>query len=146
MARGRSLNKVMLIGNLGRDPEVKYMPNGRAVANFSIATSESWTNKEGKLEEKTEWHRIVVFGKAAEACKEWLSKGKQVYVEGRLQTREWQDKNGQKRTSTDIVADRIIFLGGKGEGPTEPATEAGEGGGPEEITYEPVGNDEDIPF
>ena len=140
-----SLNKVILIGNLGRDPEVKYMPSGQAVANFSIATTDRWQNKEGKPEEKTEWHRIVVFGKQAENCSEYLSKGRQVYVEGRLQTREWQDKEGNKRTTTEIIAFKILFLGSKGQAP---AASGSAGGGSEEVTYEPVPNsgEEDIPF
>jgi len=133
-----SLNKVMLIGHLGRDPEVRSLPSGTSVANFSLATSENWKNKEGKPEERTEWHRIVVFGKQAEICKEYLSKGRQVYLEGRLQTKEWQDKEGQKRTTTEIIAHKIVFLGAKGQAPT---AEAGE-----EVTYEPVGSEEDIPF
>ena len=138
-----SLNKVILIGNLGRDPEVKYLPSGQAVANFSIATNETWQGKDGKPAEKTEWHRIVVFGKSAENCGEYLSKGKSVCVEGRLQTREWEDKNKQKRTTTEIVAHRVIFLGSKGEGASkDPVAE-------EEIVYDKPprgGSEEDVPF
>ncbi len=144
-----SLNKVMLIGNLGKDPEVRYLSKGQAVANFNIATSSVWKDAEGKKQEKTEWHRVVAFGKLAETCGEYLAKGKQVFVEGRLQTREWEDKNGQKRWTTEVVASTMLMLGRKGEGGGAPAAEGGEGGG-EEVTYEPVsnnkGSDEDIPF
>jgi len=111
MANG--LNKVMLIGNLGKDPEVKYTPNGTAVASFSLATAESWV-KDGKKETRTEWHKIVVWGKLAEICGEYLTKGKQVYLEGRIQTREWEDKEGIKRYTTEIVASQMIMLGSKG--------------------------------
>jgi single-strand DNA-binding protein len=138
----RGLNKVMIIGRLGRDPEVKYLPSGQAVANFSVATSRTWTDKEGKQEERTEWHRIVAFGKRAELCGEYLSKGRQVYIEGELRTREWE-KDGQKRYTTEIVAWNVLFLGAKGEGPVG-----------EEIVYdEPPGpgapggaGEDDIPF
>ena len=106
-----SVNKVILIGNLGSDPEVKYTPSGSAVANFNIATNESWTSKDGKKEERTEWHKIVVWNKLAELCGEYLSKGRPVYIEGRLQTREWNDKDGNKRYTTEIVAQTIQFLG-----------------------------------
>jgi single-strand DNA-binding protein len=113
-----SLNKVMLIGNLGKDPEVRYTQGGQPVANFTLATNESWTDKQGQKQERTEWHRIVVWGKAAELCGEYLSKGRQVYVEGKLQTREWTNKEGQKQYSTEIVASPVggvVFLGGGGE-------------------------------
>ena len=109
MANG--LNKAILIGNLGRDPEVRYTPSGLAVANFSIATSETWTNKEGEKETRTEWHRIVAFGKLGEICGEYLAKGKQIYIEGRIQTRDWEDKDGVKRYTTEIVASQMIMLG-----------------------------------
>lgn len=109
-----SINKVILIGNLGNDPEIRSLPSGQAVANFNIATTERWTGKDGNPGEKTEWHRIVVFGKQAENCKEYLKKGRQVYVEGRLQTREWDDKEGQKRKTTEIVANTVQFLGSGG--------------------------------
>ncbi|BBO83571.1 single-stranded DNA-binding protein [Desulfosarcina ovata] len=100
------INKVILVGNLGRDPEIRYTPDGRAVANFSIATSETWTDKNsGERREKTEWHRIVVFGKLAEICGEYLSKGRQVYIEGKLQTRKWQGQDGQDRYTTEVVVD-----------------------------------------
>ena len=110
----RSLNKVMLIGRLGRDPEVKYLPSGRPVANFSVATSDRWQNKEGEWQEKTEWHRIVMFGKIAETAGQYLSKGSRVYIEGSLRTREWTDKEGQKRTTTEIDAREMVMLTPKG--------------------------------
>jgi len=114
----RSLNKVMLIGNLGKDPEIRFIPSGTAVANFSVATTESWTGKDGNKEEKTEWHKIVAWGKLAEIINQYLSKGRQVYLEGRLQTREWEDRDGNKRWTTEIVANQMIMLGGRGESDT----------------------------
>lgn len=117
------VNKVILIGNLGADPEVRFTPGGQAVANFRIATNESWTDKQGQRQERTEWHRIVVWGKLAELCGEYLKKGRQAYVEGRLQTREWTDKEGKKNYTTEIVANTVQFLGGGGGG------RGGEGGG-----------------
>ncbi len=105
------VNKVILVGNLGRDPEVRYTKSGQAVASFSLATSERWTGKDGNKEEKTEWHRIVAWGKLGEICGEYLSKGKQVYIEGRLQTREWDDKDGNKKQTTEIVANNMTMLG-----------------------------------
>jgi single-strand DNA-binding protein len=113
MASG--INKVILIGRLGQDPEVRYTSNGGAVANFSLATNESWTDKAGQKQERTEWHKVVVWGKLGELCGQYLSKGRQAYVEGRLQTRDWTDKEGQKRYTTEIVAQNIQFLGGAGE-------------------------------
>ena len=111
------LNKVILIGNLGRDPEVRYTPDGTAVANFSIATSDEWTDKgTGEKQERTEWHRIVAFRRLGEICGEYLSKGRQVYIEGKLQTREWQDKEGNKRYTTEIVASQMLMLGPRGSG------------------------------
>lgn len=112
-----SLNKVLLIGNLGRDPELRYMPNGEAVCNFSIATTESWKDKNGQKQEKTEWHNIVMYRKLAEAAGQYLKKGSQVYLEGRLQTRKWQDKqSGADRYTTEVVADQMQMLGGRGMG------------------------------
>jgi len=105
----------MLIGRLGADPEMRYTEGNNAVANFRIATSEKWTDKGGNKQEKTEWHRIVAWGKLAELAGEYLSKGRQVYVEGRLQTREWKDKEGAKRYTTEIIAKQIVFLGGKND-------------------------------
>lgn len=108
-----SVNKVILIGNLGRDPEVRFMPNGDAVCNFSIATTESWKDKAGQKQEKTEWHNIVMYRKLAEIAGEYLKKGRQVYLEGRLQTRKWQDKDNNDRYTTEIIADQMQMLGGK---------------------------------
>lgn len=107
-----SVNKVILLGRLGQDPELKYTPSGAAVCNFSMATSENWTDKGGQKQDKTEWHRIVVWAKLAELCNQYLSKGRQAYVEGRLQTRSWDDKSGNKRYTTEIVASTIQFIGG----------------------------------
>ena len=115
------INKVILIGNLGKDPEVRFTPTGQAVANFNIATSESWTDKtSGEKKDRTEWHRIVVWGKLGELCGEYLKKGRQCYVEGRLQTREWTDKEGKKKYTTEVVANTVQFLGG---GAGRPAAE-----------------------
>ena len=112
MARG--VNKVILVGNLGKDPEVRYSPNGGAVANITIATSESWKDKtSGEKQEKTEWHRVVFFGRLAEIAGEYLKKGAQIYIEGRLQTRKWQDKEGKDRYTTEIVANEMQMLGSR---------------------------------
>jgi len=108
-----SLNKVFLIGNLGADPELRYTANGNAVANFRIATTEKWKDRDDQMQERTEWHRIVVWGKTAEHCGEYLRKGRSVHVEGKIQTREWEDKEGNKRWTTEVVADRVTFLGGR---------------------------------
>ncbi len=106
-----SINKVILIGRLGQNPEVRSTPSGSSVANFSIATSEAWNDKSGQKQERTEWHRIVVWGKQAELCQQYLSKGRQVYIEGKLQTRQWQDKDGQTKYTTEVHAQSIQFLG-----------------------------------
>ena len=135
---GSGLNKVMLIGNLGKDPEVRYTPGGQAVANFTIATNESWTDKQGQKQERTEWHRIVVWGKVAELCGEYLSKGRQVYVEGRLQTREWNNKEGQKQYTTEVVANQVLFLSGGERGPGKSRG----GGGVEDFGPPPPGMEE----
>src|SRR4029079_4261953 len=122
-----SVNKVILIGNLGRDPETRYMPEGGAITNISIATTDKWKDKNGEMQEKTEWHRVAFFGKLAEIAGEYLKKGSQVYVEGRLQTRKWQDKDGADKYSTEIVANQMQMLGsrqGMGGG-----ARAAEGGG-----------------
>lgn len=111
-----SVNKVILVGNLGRDPEVRYMPNGEAVCNFSIATTDSWKDKSGQKQERTEWHNIVMYRKLAEIAGEYLKKGRPVYVEGRLQTRKWQTKEGQDRYTTEIIADQMQMLGGRDGG------------------------------
>ena len=108
-----SINKVILIGRLGQEPELKYTPSGAAVCNFSLATSESWTDKSGQKQERTEWHRVVVWGKLAELCNQYLAKGRQCFVEGSLQTRQWEDQQGQKRYTTEINARNIQFLGGQ---------------------------------
>ena len=113
MARG--INKVILVGNLGNDPDVRYMPNGEAVANVSVATTESWKDKQtGEKQERTEWHRVVMFRRLGEIAGEYLKKGSQVYIEGKLQTRKWQDKNGNDRYTTEIVASDMQMLGGRG--------------------------------
>jgi single-strand DNA-binding protein len=111
-----SVNKVILIGNLGRDPEVRYLPSGDAVANLNIATTEKWKDKSGEQQEQTEWHRVAFFGRQAEICGEYLKKGSSVYIEGRLQTRKWTDKDGVERYSTEIRGDRMQMLGGRGGG------------------------------
>ena len=115
MARG--VNKAILVGNLGRDPEVRYTPSGSAVANVTIATSESWKDKQtGEMQEKTEWHRVVFFNRLAEIVAEYVKKGQQIYVEGRIQTRKWQDQSGQDRYTTEIVANEMQMLGGRSGG------------------------------
>ncbi|HEX4986279.1 MAG TPA: single-stranded DNA-binding protein [Burkholderiales bacterium] len=111
-----SVNKVILIGNLGRDPEVRYLPSGDAVANVTLATTETWKDKSGEKQEQTEWHRVAMFGKTAEIAGEYLKKGSQVYIEGRLQTRKWTDKEGQERYTTEIRADRMQMLGSRSGG------------------------------
>ena len=110
-----SVNKVIILGRLGQDPEIRYTPSGAAVCNFSLATSESWTDKSGQKQEKTEWHRIVVWGKLAELCNQYLSKGRQAFVEGKLQTRSWDDQNGQKKYTTEINATTVQFIGGQAQ-------------------------------
>ncbi|MCB9462139.1 MAG: single-stranded DNA-binding protein [Candidatus Eisenbacteria bacterium] len=113
----RSINKVILIGNLGTDPEIRHTSGGQAVCNFRIATNESWGGRDGQeRQERTEWHNIVAWGRLAEICNEYLRKGKQVYLEGRLQTRQWEDKDGVKRYTTEIVAQNMMMLGGPGGG------------------------------
>jgi len=111
-----SVNKVILVGNLGRDAELRYTPGGAAVATLNMATTEVWNDKSGQRQEKTEWHRVVLWGKTAESLSEYLTKGKQIYVEGRLQTRQWDDKDGNKRYTTEIRSDRVVLLGGGGGG------------------------------
>ncbi len=114
-----SVNKVIIVGNLGKDPEVRYMPNGDAVANFSVATTDSWKDKQGQKQERTEWHNIVIYRKLAEIAGEYLKKGRSVYIEGRLQTRKWQDKEGQDRYTTEIIADQMQMLGSREEGSSQ---------------------------
>jgi single-strand DNA-binding protein len=136
-----SVNKVILIGNLGKDPEVRFTQGGAAVANFTLATNEVWNDKAGQPQKRTEWHRIVVWGKQAEFVREYLSKGKQVYVEGSIQTRQWDDKEGHKHTTTEIKALRVQLLGRAEPGESRVAA----GGGQEILTDEPPPED-DIPF
>jgi single-strand DNA-binding protein len=141
------LNKVILIGNLGRDPELRYTANGQPVATFTLATTESWTNKSGERDQRTEWHRVVAWGKLAELAGEYLSKGRQVYVEGRLQTREWEDKEGQKRRTTEVNAQQLLFLGRR-DGGAPHDSDAGSGGSPAgapDLGSSGSGDD-DIPF
>lgn len=133
---GGSVNKAILIGHLGADPEVRYTPSGTPVANFRIATSESWNDKQGQRQERTEWHRIVAWNKTAELVGEYLSKGRQVYIEGRIQTRQWDDRDGNKRYTTEVVASQVTFLGGRGDrqggghsDKPEGSTQGGGGGG-----------------
>lgn len=159
MARG--VNKAILIGNLGRDPEIRYSPSGAAVANVNIATTDSWRDKQsGEQQEKTEWHRVVFFGRLAEIVGEYLKKGSQVYVEGRIQTRKWQDKEGNDRFTTEIVANDMQMLGGRGGGgsssyPEDQNQDAGypsagggksSGGGGQSPPGPSEDFDDDIPF
>ena len=161
-----SVNKVILVGRLGRDPETRFTGGGQAVANFSLATDETYKDKNGERQKSTEWHKITVWGKQAEIAQQYLKKGSLVYVEGRIQTREWQDKEGQKRTSYDIVANNFRMLGGRADGAAAGTTAgasshsggfAGGGrsadpdleGGPagdEHSSHGPEISDEDIPF
>jgi single-strand DNA-binding protein len=120
-----SVNKVILVGNLGKDPEVRFMPNGEAVCNFSIATTDSWKDKSGAKQERTEWHNIVMYRKLAEIAGEYLKKGRPVYVEGRLQTRKWQTKEGQDRYTTEIIADQMQMLGGREGGGSNASYDGG---------------------
>ncbi|HXE97596.1 MAG TPA: single-stranded DNA-binding protein [Dongiaceae bacterium] len=139
-----SLNKVMLIGNLGKDPEVRFTASGQAVASFSLATSEKFKGKTGEWEERTEWHNITLWGKLAEISGEYLSKGKTIYVEGRLQTRKWQDKSGNDRYTTEIVGDKMQMLSPKGERSGGDTSSSPKTGG---ANYEePPFQDDDIPF
>ncbi len=148
-----SVNKVFLIGNLGRDAEQRHTPNGTAVSNFSLATTDMWTDKSGQRQERTEWHRVVVWDRQAESLQPYLTKGKQICVEGRLQTRDWNDRDGNKRSTTEIRADRITLLGsrggdsgggsggGSGRYDRQDNTSAGDGeSAPPELT------EDDIPF
>jgi len=154
-----SINKVILIGNLGKDPETRYLPSGDAVTNITVATTDTWKDKSGEKQEHTEWHRIAFFGKLAEIAGEYLKKGSPVYVEGRIRTRKWQDKEGQDRYSTEIVADRMQLLGSRGGGSEsaarepatrEPAAAAGGGGAKASPSKKGGGGfeemDDDIPF
>jgi single-strand DNA-binding protein len=154
-----SVNKVILVGNLGKDAELRFTPGGSAVSTLSLATTEKWKDKSGQNVEKTEWHQIVLWGKAAESLNEYLVKGKSVYVEGRLQTRTWDDKDGNKRYTTEVRSDRIVLLGGGGNGrdsggDERPApgrrSESGRGRAAAQPQIQDVTNegfvDDDIPF
>jgi len=147
-----SLNKVMLIGNLGKDPELRYTTSGQAVASFNLATSEKFKNKNGESEERTEWHRVTLWGKLAEIAGEYLAKGRTVYIEGRLQTRKWTDRDGNEKYTTEIVGDRMQMLGGKGDGGSGSAAggvrrPAAGGVADSTVSYEePPFQDDDIPF
>ena len=149
-----SVNKVILIGNLGRDPEVRYMPEGGAVTNISIATTDTWKDKSGEKQERTEWHRVAFFGRLAEIAGEYLKKGSQVYVEGALRTRKWQDKEGQERYTTEIVANEMRMLGRREGGSEpmarEPAAATASAGGGKPAPKKGGGGfdqmDDDIPF
>jgi single-strand DNA-binding protein len=137
------VNKAIIIGRLGRDPEVRYTPDGTAIANFSVATSEEWKDKaSGEKRERTEWHRIVAFRRLGEICGEYLSKGRQVYIEGRIQTRDWEDKDGNKRYTTEIVASQMQMLGSRDAAGGPRTSQASEYGGPPDMP----GQDDDIPF
>ena len=152
MARG--INKVILVGNLGKDPELSYLPSGQSVAKFSLATSRSYKDKSGEMKEETEWHNIVAWGKLGEICAQYLTKGRQAYVEGRIQSRTWEGRDGQKRTTVDIVASDVQMLGGRGEGGGSERSGRSMGGergsssadeGSQE-TGAPEITDDDIPF
>ena len=145
MARG--VNKVILIGNLGRDPELRYTQNGTAVANFTLATTDSWT-KDGEKNERTEWHNIVAWARLAEICGEYLTKGRQVYIEGRIQTRKWEDRDGNTRYTTEIVAQNMQMLGSRGDAGDfgGGGGDFGGGGGPAPGPDDSPVTDDDIPF
>ena len=147
MARG--VNKVILVGNLGKDPELSYLPSGQSVAKFSLATSRSYKDKNGELKEETEWHNIVAWGKTAEICAQYLTKGRQAYVEGRIRSRNWEDKDGNKRTTVEIHADNVVLLGGRGEGSAEQPLRATGRSQPASDDFSqaaPEITDDDIPF
>jgi len=140
-----SVNKVILIGNLGKDPEVRFTAGGKAVARFSVATSEVWNDAEGSRQERTEWHNIVVWGKQAESCGQYLQKGRQVYIEGSIRNRSYDDKEGNKKYITEVNAQRVQFLGGGGGGGGRGAAPRDSSQG-SEIPQAPAGDEEDIPF
>ena len=145
----RGINKVILIGNLGKDPEVRYMPNGNAVANVTLATSESWKDKNtGETQERTEWHRVVFFRRLAEVVGEYVKKGSKIYVEGRLQTRKWQDQSGQDRYTTEIVADQMQMLDARGSGGGDYAPQQRDSAAAAPASAPPADDsfDDDIPF
>ena len=139
-----SVNKVILVGNLGRDVELRYTPAGSAVATLNLATTEVWNDKGGQRQEKTEWHRVVLWGKTAESLADYLTKGKQIYVEGKLQTRKWKDKDGNDKYTTEVRGDRVVLLGGAGG---KAVADRGEPVPQQETAKEPVElTDDDIPF
>lgn len=141
-----SLNKVLLIGNLGKDPEVRFTPSGKAVGRFPLATSEMWNDQAGEKQERTEWHNVVVWGKQAETCGQYLSKGRQVYIEGSIRTRQYDDKDGNRRYMTEVIAQRVQFLGGdRGRTNDAPRAGGGGGGGGDDLPP-PTPEDDDIPF
>ena len=145
-----SVNKVILVGNLGKDPEVRFTPSGRAVAKFSIATTESWMDQESGRQERTEWHNIVVWGKQAESCGQYLAKGRQVFIEGAIRSRSYDDKEGNKRYITEIIAQRVQFLGSGGGGGRGANTEGGGGGAAAGGNFDEFGGgqipEDDVPF
>ncbi|NDD91535.1 single-stranded DNA-binding protein [bacterium] len=147
-----SVNKVILIGRLGQNPEVRHTPSGSSVANFSLATNESWTDKQGQKQERTEWHRVVVWGKLADLCGQYLVKGRQIFVEGKLQTRQWQDKDGQTKYTTEVLAQTVQFLGGNAQQGAGAGNAANNFGGNAPTTMdtsgmaEPSFTEDDIPF
>ena len=130
-----SVNKVIIVGNLGQDPEARFTPQGTAVTNLSIATNESWKNQEGQIQDRTEWHRVVLYGKMAETASEYMKKGSMVYVEGRLRTKEWEDQNQNKRKTTEIMCDNFTMLGRRGD------NQPNQNSRPESST-----DDDDLPF
>lgn len=137
----RGLNKVMIIGHLGRDPEMRYTPSGRPVTTFTVAVSRSWNTADGERRSETEWFNVVAWGNLAEICKQYLHKGQQVYIEGRLQTRHWEDKEGQKRTNVEVVANEMMMLGDRRDSSKKPQ-ESKEG----EETSEPLADEDEFPF
>jgi single-strand DNA-binding protein len=145
-----SLNKIMLIGHLGKDPEIRYTPDGSPVATFSLATSENWTDKSGSRQEHTEWHNIVAWNRLADLSKRFLSKGRQVYVEGRIRSREWNDRDGNKRRTTEVIASQIVLLGSRPQGvetAAQPAETAARSAAEPEQAFGDFGiTDSDIPF
>jgi single-strand DNA-binding protein len=147
MARG--INKVIIVGNLGGDPETRYMPSGSAVTNLTVATNESWKDKQtGEQKDRTEWHKVAMFNRLAEIAAEYLRKGSQVYIEGKLRTRKWQDKSGQDRWTTEIIADEMQMLGGRGGGGGSAPMSSSQDSGPPSTPPQagPDDFDDDIPF
>jgi single-strand DNA-binding protein len=140
------VNKVIIVGHLGGDPELKYTSSGQAVARFNVATSENWTDKQGQKQERTEWHRVVVWGKLGEVCGKHLSKGRQAYVEGRLQTRQWEDQQGQKRYTTEVVANTVQFLGPAGAARDTSHSQGQSQEFDQEPSFDQTGGSDEIPF